>query len=222
MIGRQKEEFTTLSFVITARTDNGEWHIPQIAKLAIQPGTDSGRHFENDRAISARVVGAVDVVRRRIWCGGLELPVCWFRVEDDVVVLCTHVAQEALAYCVHCDDRHAPDGGFDGASFHHPSCQLFGRISLCLRGQSQTNEAACQNRRFHARVPLLLKLRPNFMKATRKFELDPSPMFHAPDMSALGQKQTCAAGDVCFTPNSDRESRHPQTSMSALPPIADM
>src|SRR5262245_46669423 len=33
----------------------------------------------------------------------------------------------------------------------------------------------------------------------------------------------CAAkSDVCFTPNSDRESGLPQTVMSALPPIADM
>src|SRR5262245_1808129 len=33
----------------------------------------------------------------------------------------------------------------------------------------------------------------------------------------------CAAkGNVRFTPNSDRESRHPQTVMSALPPKADM
>src|SRR5262249_196707 len=33
----------------------------------------------------------------------------------------------------------------------------------------------------------------------------------------------CAAkGHVRFTPNSDRESRHPQTVMSALPPKADM
>src|SRR5262245_52092950 len=31
-----------------------------------------------------------------------------------------------------------------------------------------------------------------------------------------------AATHVRFTPNSDRESRHPQTAMSALPPIADM
>src|SRR5262249_51604361 len=40
--------------------------------------------------------------------------------------------------------------------------------------------------------------------------------------SALGQKQTSANGHVRFTPNSDRESRHPQTVMSALPPKADM
>src|SRR5262249_55866620 len=33
----------------------------------------------------------------------------------------------------------------------------------------------------------------------------------------------CAAkSDVRFAPNSDRESRHPQTVMSALPPKADM
>ena len=33
----------------------------------------------------------------------------------------------------------------------------------------------------------------------------------------------CAAtSDVRFTPNSDRESRHPQKVMSALPPKADM
>jgi len=31
-----------------------------------------------------------------------------------------------------------------------------------------------------------------------------------------------AKSDVCFTPNSDRESGHPQTVMSALPPKADM
>ena len=31
-----------------------------------------------------------------------------------------------------------------------------------------------------------------------------------------------AKRDVRFTPNSDRESRHPQTVMSALPPKADM
>src|SRR5262249_12612816 len=31
-----------------------------------------------------------------------------------------------------------------------------------------------------------------------------------------------APAHVCFTPNSDRESRHPQTVMSALPPEADM
>jgi len=31
-----------------------------------------------------------------------------------------------------------------------------------------------------------------------------------------------AKSDVRFTPNSDRESRHPQEVMSALPPIADM
>src|SRR5262245_46971543 len=31
-----------------------------------------------------------------------------------------------------------------------------------------------------------------------------------------------APAHVCFTPNSDRESRHPQTVMSALPPKADM
>ena len=43
-------------------------------------------------------------------------------------------------------------------------------------------------------------------------------------MSALGQKQTCAAqkGDVRFAPNSDRESRHAANGMSALPPKADM
>src|SRR5262245_23965788 len=41
-------------------------------------------------------------------------------------------------------------------------------------------------------------------------------------MSALGQKQTCAAKrHVCFTPNSDRESEIPQKAMSALPPKAD-
>ena len=46
----------------------------------------------------------------------------------------------------------------------------------------------------------------------------------APSMSALGHKQTCAArkGNVRFTLNSDRESRHPQPVMSALPPKADM
>src|SRR5262245_11874381 len=31
-----------------------------------------------------------------------------------------------------------------------------------------------------------------------------------------------AKSDVCFTPNSDRESGLPQTVMSALPPKADM
>src|SRR5262245_44726446 len=31
-----------------------------------------------------------------------------------------------------------------------------------------------------------------------------------------------ALGHVRFTPNSDRESRHPQTVMSAVPPKADM
>ena len=31
-----------------------------------------------------------------------------------------------------------------------------------------------------------------------------------------------AQADVCFTPNSDRESGLPQTVMSALPPKADM
>src|SRR5262245_45724435 len=31
-----------------------------------------------------------------------------------------------------------------------------------------------------------------------------------------------ATDDVCFTPNSDRESGLPQTVMSALPPKADM
>jgi len=42
-------------------------------------------------------------------------------------------------------------------------------------------------------------------------------------MSALGQKHMCGAkGDVRFTPNSDRESGHPQEFMSALPPKADM
>jgi hypothetical protein len=42
-------------------------------------------------------------------------------------------------------------------------------------------------------------------------------------MSALGQKQTCAAkSDVRFAPNSDRESEFPQTVMSALPSKADM
>jgi hypothetical protein len=43
-------------------------------------------------------------------------------------------------------------------------------------------------------------------------------------MSALGQKQTCAAqkSDVRFTPDSDRESGFPQTAMSALPPKADV
>jgi len=40
-------------------------------------------------------------------------------------------------------------------------------------------------------------------------------------MSALGQKQTCAL-QICFTPNSDRESEIPQKAMSALPPKADM
>src|SRR5262245_38930599 len=32
----------------------------------------------------------------------------------------------------------------------------------------------------------------------------------------------CAIGDVRFTPNSDRESRHAAMVMSALPPKADM
>src|SRR5215471_12825198 len=57
-------------------------------------------------------------------------------------------------------------------------------------------------------------------------------------MSALGQKDIshcnrhvcfgskadmCVAkSDVCFTPNSDRESGHRQTVRSALPPKADM
>jgi len=42
-------------------------------------------------------------------------------------------------------------------------------------------------------------------------------------MSALGQKQTCAAQKAmsALPPNSDRESGHPQTVMSALPPKAD-
>jgi hypothetical protein len=31
-----------------------------------------------------------------------------------------------------------------------------------------------------------------------------------------------AIGHVCFTPNSDRKSRHPRKVMSALPPKADM
>ena len=31
-----------------------------------------------------------------------------------------------------------------------------------------------------------------------------------------------ALADVRFTPNSDRESRHPRKAMSALPPKADM
>jgi hypothetical protein len=31
-----------------------------------------------------------------------------------------------------------------------------------------------------------------------------------------------ARDDVCFTPNSDRESEIPQKAMSALPPKADM
>jgi hypothetical protein len=42
-------------------------------------------------------------------------------------------------------------------------------------------------------------------------------------MSALGQKRTYAPiGDVRFTPNSDHESGHRQTPMSALPSKADM
>src|SRR5262245_25823181 len=43
-------------------------------------------------------------------------------------------------------------------------------------------------------------------------------------MSALGQKQTFAVQEAmsAFTPNSDRESRHPQNVMSALPPKAEM
>ena len=43
-------------------------------------------------------------------------------------------------------------------------------------------------------------------------------------MSSFGQKRTCALqkGHVRFTPNSDRESGHRQTVMSALPPKADM
>jgi hypothetical protein len=43
-------------------------------------------------------------------------------------------------------------------------------------------------------------------------------------MSALGQKaDMCGAkGHVRFTPNSDRESGHQQTVVSALPPKADI
>src|SRR5262245_10680735 len=43
-------------------------------------------------------------------------------------------------------------------------------------------------------------------------------------MSALGHKRTSctAATHVRFTPKSDRESGHPQTVMSALPPKADV
>jgi hypothetical protein len=41
-------------------------------------------------------------------------------------------------------------------------------------------------------------------------------------MSALGQKQTCAAPKNMFTPNSDRKSRHAAMVMSALPLKADM
>jgi hypothetical protein len=41
-------------------------------------------------------------------------------------------------------------------------------------------------------------------------------------MSALGQKLCDATTHVRFTPNSDRESGHPQKAMSALPPEADM
>ena len=42
-------------------------------------------------------------------------------------------------------------------------------------------------------------------------------------MSALGQKQICAAQNgIRFGPNSDHESGHPNKVMSALPPKADM
>jgi hypothetical protein len=49
------------------------------------------------------------------------------------------------------------------------------------------------------------------------------------DQDAAGNVRFGSLADMCgakanvrFTPNSDRESRHPQTVMSALPPKADM
>src|SRR5262245_21202936 len=43
------------------------------------------------------------------------------------------------------------------------------------------------------------------------------------DVRFRSQADICGAtSDVCYYPNSDRESRHPQTIMSALPPKADM
>src|SRR5262245_27291055 len=46
---------------------------------------------------------------------------------------------------------------------------------------------------------------------------------HEPDVCFGPKADICSAKrHVRFIPNTDRESRHPQTVMSALPPIADM
>jgi hypothetical protein len=45
----------------------------------------------------------------------------------------------------------------------------------------------------------------------------------SPDVRFGSQADICGAkAHVCFTPNSDHESGHRQTVMSALPPKADM
>jgi hypothetical protein len=44
-----------------------------------------------------------------------------------------------------------------------------------------------------------------------------------PDVRFGSQADICSAiGHVCFTPNSDRKSGHPQNAMSALPLKADV
>src|SRR5262249_25503794 len=60
---------------------------------------------------------------------------------------------------------------------------------------------------------------PNNMRRWSEFHSE----YGATDVRFGSKADVCGATEhVRFTPNSDRESRHPQPFMSALPPIADM
>src|SRR5262245_47409834 len=86
----------------------------------------------------------------------------------------------------------------------------------------------CEPRQLAIMLKLLqLKLGTNPIHKVRPHETDFTvstvPILRTVDVPFGSKADICTApAHVRFTPNSDRESRHPQTVMSALPSRADM
>src|SRR5262245_52136442 len=129
-------------------------------------------------------------------------------------------------------------------SHHRPSTSPHMRACSQTALASQHRSISADNERIEATIWSVIDI-PNRVRAERVDRLPGGndfslPRSHFPStqkrsrvrhcfalewFSHINNRTTCqyqSVANVCFTPNSDRESEIPQNAMSALPPKADM
>ncbi len=113
--GRRKQQIlAALALVLACRTDVGHRLVPGVDHGTQQSGARRRRDFDHHRPIP-QIEVEVDVVRRSVRRRHLEAPICWLREVADVVVVRPRVTEVRLPHGVGIHERHAPDGGLDGA-----------------------------------------------------------------------------------------------------------